>query len=351
MAEILVVDDDLVIAILVQRILEGDGHHVCVASDGQACLDMVAEAQPDLIVLDLEMPRMSGLDVCFRLKQAPVTRHLPILILTGRDARDARVPAWELGADEYLTKPPRPQDLVARCRSLLRTKRLIDELDSAEEVVFAFARTVEAKSRYTLGHSERVGQYALALGAEVGLTREETDILWRGAVLHDIGKISIPDAILDKPEKLTADESEVVKQHPLEGFRILEGLKSIQAVLPLVRWHHERLDGGGYPDGLRGDRIPLLVRIMSVADVFDAVSSERPFRPALPEAKCFEILKSDAADGGLDAGLVEKFCRRFAGRTTPTVHHVGDPLSGTIEPEVVSAFLKTRKPLVPAVGA
>lgn len=313
MAKILVVDDDVVVATFVQRVLEGDGHQVRVAGDGLEGLDMVAAAQPDLIVLDLDMPRMSGLDVCFRLKQAQATRLLPILILTGRAPSDARIPAWELGADEYLSKPPRPLDLVARCRSLLRTKRLVDELDSAEAVVFAFARTVEAKSRFTQGHSERVGQYAIALGEEVGLTPAEMDILRRGAVLHDIGKISIPDAILNKPGPLTADEYEVVKQHPLEGARILDGLRSIQAVLPLVHWHHERLDGGGYPDGLRGDAIPLLVRILSVADVYDAVSSERPYRPALPQAKCFEILQVDAEGGGLDAGLVQRFCRRFAG--------------------------------------
>jgi putative two-component system response regulator len=313
MAKILVVDDDLVIATFVLRVLEGDGHQVRVAGDGQVALDWVAAAQPDLIVLDLDMPGMGGLDVCFRLKQAPATRHMPILILTGRDAREARVPAWELGADEYLSKPPRPQDLVARCRSLLRTKRLVDELDSAEAVVFAFARTVEAKSRFTQGHSERVGQYAIALGEEVGLMPAEMDILRRGAVLHDIGKISIPDAILNKPGPLTAEEYDVVKRHPLEGVRILEGLKSIQAVLPLVRSHHERLDGAGYPDGLAGDEIPLLVRILAVTDVFDAISSERPYRAALPEAKSFEILHADAAGGGLDAGLVAKFCRRFAG--------------------------------------
>jgi putative two-component system response regulator len=332
MAEILVVDDDVVVATFVQRVLEGDGHHVRVAGDGLAGLDMVAAAHPDLIVLDLDMPRLGGLDVCFRLKQAPATRLLPILILTGRASSEARVPAWELGADEYLSKPPRPQDLVARCRSLLRTKRLVDDLDSAEDVVFAFARTVEAKSRYTQGHSERVGRYAIALGEEVGLMPAEMDILRRGAALHDIGKISIPDAILNKPGPLTAEEYEVVKRHPLEGARILEGLRSIQAVLPLVRSHHERLDGAGYPDGKRGNEIPLLVRILSVADVYDAVSSERPYRPALPQAKCFEILQTDAASGGLDAGLVQRFCRRFAGSDagrggSVTAYYVPKPAS------------------------
>jgi putative two-component system response regulator len=346
MAKILVVDDDVVICLLVQRILEGDGHTVTTAGDGQAGIDAIAADRPDLVVLDLDMPRMSGLEACHRLKQAPATRHLPILILTGRDSRDARVPAWELGADEYLSKPPHPQDLIARVRSLLRTKRLVDELDSAEDVMFAFARTLDAKSRFTLGHSERVGHYAQALGEEIGLMPDEADILRRGALLHDVGKISIPDAILDKPGPLSADEYALVKRHPLEGFRILEGLKSLRAVLPLVRWHHERIDGGGYPDGIRGDAIPLLVRILSVADVYDAVSSERPYRPALAPAKCFDILRADAQGGGLDAWLVEKFCRRFHAAGQSTVHHVAGSTSVTIEePEVVSTYLKTRQPV------
>jgi putative two-component system response regulator len=327
MAKILVVDDDVGVAVFLRRVLEGDGHEVRVAYDGQEGLDMVAEAQPDLIVLDLNMPRMNGLEVCYRLKQSPATRHLPILILTGREANDSRVPAWELGADEYLSKPLHPKDLVARCRSLLRAKRRIDAMDPAEAVVFALARTVEAKSRYTQGHSVRVGHYAIALGEEVGLIPTEMDTLRRGAVLHDIGKICIPDAILNKPGPLTDEEYEVVKQHPMEGVHILEGLKSIQAVLPLVRSHHERLDGGGYPDGLCGDEIPQLVRTLSVADVYDAVASERPYRPALPEAACFEILQADAARGGLDAKLVDAFCQRMHGSgpaDSQTQHHVGE---------------------------
>jgi putative two-component system response regulator len=330
MAKILVVDDDVEVALVITRVLEDDGHEVRMARDGQEGLDLIAAAQPDLIVLDLDMPRLSGLDVCYRLKQMPATRLMPILILTGRDPSDARVPAWELGADEYLSKPPRPQDLVARCRSLLRTKRLVDELDSAESVVLSFARTVESKSVYTQGHSKRVSQYAVALGEDVGLNSVEMHVLRRGAVLHDIGKICIPDAILNKPEPLTAEEYELAKRHPLEGVRILEGLRSIQDVLPLVRWHHERLDGRGYPDGLRGDDIPPLVRILAVTDVYDAISSDRPYRPALPRAKCFEILEADAAGGGLDAGLVDTFCQRMHGSgpsDSPTEHDVREPLS------------------------
>jgi putative two-component system response regulator len=313
MARILVVDDDADVAVLLRMTLEAEGYGVRVAADGQQALDAVAADVPDLVVLDLDMPNMGGLEVCERLKQAPATRLLPILILSGGDPAEARVHAWDLGADEFLTKPPNTQVLLSRCRSLLRVKRLVDELETAEEVVFAFARAVEAKCVFTRGHSDRVGRYAIALGAAIGLSADELQVLRRGAALHDIGKISLPDAILNKPTKLTADEYELVKQHPRQGVRILEGLRSVRETFPLVRWHHERLDGRGYPDGLFGGSIPLLVRVLSVADVYDALSSARPYRRALPPAQCFEILRTEGAGGGLDPELVRSFCQCMAG--------------------------------------
>jgi cyclic di-GMP phosphodiesterase len=196
---------------------------------------------------------------------------------------------------------------VARCRSLLRLKGLLDERDSAHATLFAFSRAVEAKCPYTLGHTERVTGYALRLAARVGLTDSETETLRRGGLLHDIGKISTPDAILNKPGRLTAAEYEIVKRHPLEGVRIVEPLRSLRSTLPLIRWHHERLDGHGYPDGLFGGAIPLVTRVLAVADVYDALASDRPYRPALPRDACFEELRANAAGGGLDPDLVRTF--------------------------------------------
>ena len=309
MANILVVDDDPLTATFLRTVLEEDGYHVRVAPDGQEALDMIAAEAPDLVVLDLEMPRMGGFEVCYRLKQAPATRLLPILILTAQNPKDVRLPAWELGADEFLAKPAHHHDVLTRCRALLRVKRLTDELDSAEAVVFALARTLEAKSVYTQGHSERVGRYAVALAENLGLSAGEIDILHRGAALHDIGKIGVPDSILDKPGELTDEEYEVVKQHPMQGIRILEPLRSVRVLLPLVRWHHERMDGRGYPDGLSGDAIPVLVRILSVADVYDALTSDRPYRPEMSRAEALEVMQADAAGGGLDPELVRRFYR------------------------------------------
>jgi len=306
-AEILVVDDEPGIASLLQALLTGDGQQVTLARDGQEALDRVAERQPDLVLPDLDMPHLGGFEVCDRLKHDPATRLLPILILTGQSASEARLHAWELGADDFLSKPFQVVELLARCRSLLRVKRLVDELDSAEAVVFAFARAVEAKSPYTQGHAERVTALTLALASRLGVPEAEREVLRRGSLLHDIGKISIPDAILNKPGRLTTEEYEVVKQHPVQGVRIVEPLRSIRDGIPLIRWHHERLDGTGYPDGLSGAAIPLLTRVLSVADVYDAVASARPYRPALRHAECLGLLRAEAASGRLDPELVRCF--------------------------------------------
>ncbi len=309
---ILVVDDNRTNALLLERVLLGEGHLVDVASDGQEALERVIHHTPDLILLDLDMPRVDGYEVCRRVKNDPATRFIPTVIVTAQNAFEAKLKAWELGADDFITKPFQCLEVVARCRSLLRIKRLIEERDSAEAVVFAFARVVEAKSPYTHGHSERVADYALTLAADVSIPEEQWETLRKGALLHDIGKVSVPDAILDKPETLTTAEFEIMKQHTVQGARIAEPLRSVRDAVPMIRWHHERLDGRGYPDGLFGAAIPLLVRILSVADVYDSLSSARPYRAAIPHPQCLEILRRDAAGGGLDPELVDHFCRCMA---------------------------------------
>jgi putative two-component system response regulator len=304
---ILVVDDDPTVGAALEHILQHEGYQVSRARDGRGALAAIADRLPDLILLDLNMPRMGGFEVCQRVKRDPTTSLLPIIIVTGESEFDARIQAWEVGADDFLSKPFQVVEVLARCRSLLRTKQLIDELDSAQSVLFAFARTLEAKSRYTQGHSERVTTLALALADRVGLPAVEQETLRRGSLLHDIGKISTPDSILDKPARLTPEEYAIVKQHPAEGVRMVESLRSIRDVIPFIRWHHERMDGSGYPDGLFGGSIPLAVRVLSVADVFDALATERPYRPALALDECFRILRADAAGGGLDPELVDEF--------------------------------------------
>jgi putative two-component system response regulator len=308
-SRILVVDDNPSIALLLQHVLTAEGYHVAIARDGLEGLARVVDYKPDLIFLDLNLPHLNGYEVCRRLKSDPVTRLTPIVMITAQTEFQSKLNAWEQGADEFLTKPFQLLEVSARCRSLLRIKRLVEERDSAENVIFALARTVEAKSPYTHGHSERVKDYALALAAEMDLTAEQREILRKGALLHDIGKISVPDAILNKPGPLTPEEYEVIKDHVRQGAHIVEPLRSMQDALPLIRSHHERLDGQGYPDGLKGEAIPLLVRILSVADIFDSLASCRPYREPIPPPHCLEMLRDNALHGGLDPELVALFSR------------------------------------------
>jgi putative two-component system response regulator len=301
------VDDDPILSGIMRQLLIEEGHDVVVASNGSDAIGEVYARPPDLIMLDLSMPGLDGLEVCHQLKSDPATRLLPILILSGRDPDEARIGAWDAGADEFLCKPVRSGELISRCRSLLRLKAAMDDLDSAQAAVFAFSRAVEAKCPYTLGHTERVTTFAVRLARHAGIPEVDREALRRGASLHDIGKISTPDHILNKPGKLTAGEYAVVKQHPIQGVRIVEPLRSLRSAIPLIRWHHERMDGRGYPDGLAGYKIPLAARVLAVADVYDALASARPYRGAMPHAECLAVMEQDAANGGLDVELVRCF--------------------------------------------
>jgi putative two-component system response regulator len=304
---VFIVDDNAAIASLLRHALERDGCAVDAMGDGREALERIAGAPPDLIFLDLDLPSFPGDELCRRIKNDPALKLIPVVMVTGHGDSVSKVTAWEYGADDLLTKPLRVAEVTARCRSLLRIKQLIEERDSAEAVVFALARTVEAKSQFTHGHSERVMRYALDLAEAVGVARHEREVLRKGALLHDIGKISVPDAILDKPDKLTSAEFDIVKGHPAQGAHIIEPLQSLRETLPLIRWHHERLDGKGYPDGLCGDDLPRLVRILSVADVYDALASERPYRQSMSHEHCLRVLRENAVGGGLDADLVAVF--------------------------------------------
>jgi putative two-component system response regulator len=309
---ILVVDDNPTIVSLLRHGLAAEGCQVSVAEDGLEAITLVHQKPPDLILLDLELPHLTGDEICRRLKQNAATQFIPVIMITAMTAMQNRLAAWEYGADEFLAKPFHLVEVVARCRSLLRIRRLIEERDSAESVVFALARAVEAKSPYTHGHSERVIHHSLALAAALGIDAGQCELLRKGALLHDIGKISIPDAILDKPGKLTPQEYEIVKAHPLNGAHIVEPLHSVRDAVPLIRSHHERVDGNGYPDGLRGEQIPLLVRVLSVADIYDSLSSQRPYRSPIPHSLCLEILRENAFGGGLDPELVAIYCEIVA---------------------------------------
>jgi putative two-component system response regulator len=312
MARVLVVDDNTGVQAVLCEMLVREGYEVVAAADGREALEVVRRQPPDLVLLDLNMPHVSGDEVCRQLKSNRATRLVPVIMLTGQGDTRTRLEAWEYGADEFLPKPLRLVEVKARCRSLLRIKELVEQRDSAESVVFSLVRALDAKNRYTRGHADRVADYSVRLARAVGLGEDDVETLRKGALLHDIGKIGIPDAILNKPGKLDAAETAVIRAHPAEGARIVEPLASVRAVRPIIRWHHERLDGSGYPDGLRGDEISLPVRIVAVTDVFDSLSSERPYRPAIAADVSLGILREEALNGWLDPELVALFAEMVA---------------------------------------
>jgi putative two-component system response regulator len=302
---ILIADDNNFYRRALQLTLEEWGYEVVAATDGEAAWAVLGGDQPPrLAILDWMMPKLDGPEVCRRVRSLPQYEPTYIILLTSKQGKSNAVVGLESGADDYIVKPFDRDELRAR----LRVGRRIVGLQTSETVVYTFARAVDAKSPYTRGHSERVTQYALALGQKLGLSATDLDVLRRGGNLHDIGKICVPDAILNKPGRLTKEEYDIVREHPTQGTRMVESLESCRDLVPIIRWHHERADGRGYPDGLTAAQIPLLVRVTSVADVYDALRSDRPYRHGLPHAECLTVLRQDAAGGGLDGELVEKFC-------------------------------------------
>jgi putative two-component system response regulator len=306
---ILVVDDYEPNVIGMRDLLEAAGYSVDAASNGRDALRAAAAGVHDVILLDVVMPEMSGIDVCRELKHRDTTRLTPVVLISASQDRDKRLAGLESGADDFLNKPIDPDELRARVRSLLRVRRLTDALESAETLFDMLGRIVEARDPYTEGHCERLAHYATALGTDIGLGRSDLDILYRGAFLHDIGKIATPDRVLLKPTRLTGEEYALIKQHPIVGDNLCSTVRSLEGVRPIIRSHHERVDGGGYPDGLSGEEIPLLARIVSVVDVFDALTTDRPYRKALPTKTAYKILFTEAESGWWSTELVERFVR------------------------------------------
>ena len=314
---ILIVDDLAENRDLLTRLLVGDGHLVYTATNGAGALELVAREQPDLVLLDVMMPRLNGFEVCRELKRNPSTRLIPVVLVTALYDSEDKMRGIEAGADDFLTKPVNQHELQARVRSLLRVKRYTDDLDSAESVIVSLALTIEARDAYTDGHCQRLAAYAAALGNALGLGDDDIAALERGGFLHDIGKVGIPDVVLLKPGPLTTAEYELVKRHTVIGDRLCGKLRLLQRVRPIVRHHHERLDGSGYPDGLCGDAIPLLAQIMGVVDVFDAVTTTRPYKPAVSaEHACTELVR-EIERGWRRADLVQAFIALARGNRLP----------------------------------
>lgn len=304
---VLVVDDEKPNVTLLTRLLQSEGYEVCTAGDGESALEAVARERPDVILLDVLMPRLSGFDVCRRLKDMPGTRLTPVVLVTGLNAPEDKIEGINAGADDFLTKPLNPHELKARVRSLVRLKRYTDDLDSAESVILSLALTIEARDPSTQGHCQRLATYATVLGERLGLDEDDRRALHRGGYLHDVGKVGMPDALLLKPDRLTPQEFDEIKQHTVIGERLCGTLRSLHAVRPIIRHHHERRDGSGYPDGLKADAIPLLAQIIGIVDVYDALTTARPYKPAHPPTRAYEELAEEVRKGWRREDLVGEF--------------------------------------------
>ena len=310
--KILVVDDDAANRELLQETLIAEGMEVVTAPDGRSSLEEFARLKPDLVLLDVNMPFLDGFEVCRRLKSNPETRLTPVVLVTGLTGREDRVRGIKSGADGFLSKPVDQSELLAHVRSLLSLKAHTDELERAELVLFALARCIEGKDPNTEGHCERLSGYSVQLGKEIGLPDDQLVALRRAGIVHDIGKVAVPETILLKPGRLTPEEFLVMQHHPVLGERICAPLKSFRLVLPIIRHHHEKLDGSGYPDGLKGEEISLTARVLQIVDVYDALTTDRPYKSAFASVKALEIMEDEVNKGWWDSRIFGEFKRLVA---------------------------------------
>ena len=289
--------------------LENQRYDVFTAENPDSARQWCLQLQPDLVLLHDHLPQVRGSELCRRLKQDPLNHLTPVVLISSTPTAIELERSREAGAADFWGMPSSFGEGLDRVQSLLRLKSYIDE--QAKSVVLSLARSIEAKHCLTDGHSDRLAEYSLQLGESLGLNEEDLEELRLGCLLHDIGKLSVPDSILLKPGRLDAQEAAVMRQHPITGEQICAPLKSLRPILPIIRHHHERVDGSGYPDGLYGGDIPLKARILQVADVYDALTNDRPYREALSSGEALEILHEEAMQGWVEASLVWKFSRIY----------------------------------------
>lgn len=304
---ILVADDEESNRELLSALLTAEGYQVICATDGDEALSAIRSRSVDLALLDVVMPRRTGFSVCQIAKSAPETGLIPIILVTGLGNSDDRVDGAVCGADDFLNKPVNKRELLARVHSLLRLKQFTDDLDNAEMVLFSLALSIEAKDPYTGGHCDRLAKYSTRLAERLDLPDYLRVALRRGALIHDIGKLAVPEHILLKPGPLTPEERKIMEHHSVAGERICAPLRSFRHVLPIIRHHHEKWDGSGYPDGLKREQIPLTARILQVTDVYDALTTDRPYRKAFSSENALAILNQEMQRGWWDKTVLQEF--------------------------------------------
>ena len=304
---ILVVDDEASVRRLLVRILTPLCGCLDQAGSAPEALDLVRANPPDLVVLDVHLPGASGHTVLQEIRADGELRLIPVVMVSGEATREERLEAIRCGVTDFLAKPFDAEELTTRVRWLMELKSFTDTLEEAHKVIVALARTVDARDPYTAGHSQRVSLYAGLLAERLGLPAEDVATVRQGSLFHDLGKIAVRDRVLLKPGRLTPAEFAEMQRHPAVGHDLLAPMKTLARAMPIVLHHHERLDGSGYPDGVSGDQIPTMVRIVTLADVYDGLTSLRPYREPFASGEALDELEAEGRRGWVDSALVEEF--------------------------------------------
>ncbi|NOY64065.1 MAG: response regulator [Nitrospirae bacterium] len=304
---VLIVDDIPSNLELIEVIVQSEGFTVLKAYHGHKAIEIFEELKPDIAIIDVMMPDMDGFQLCNTLKELAGKRYFPIIMLTALNDKESKIKGIECGADDFISKPFEPRELIAKMRSLIKLKELHDELEHSENIILTLAVALEARDPYTRGHSTRVGDLSREFAAFLGLSVKDQEMLKKAGILHDIGKIGMSEAILRKPAPLTDEEFNLIKKHPIIGEQICSPLHSLRDILPAIRHHHERWDGRGFPDGIGGKNIPLYARILSIVDAFDAMLSERPYRQGRTYFEVLSSMRREQHNGQWDPELLSYF--------------------------------------------
>jgi putative two-component system response regulator len=324
---VMVVDDEPHYRDLVCQILRD--HRVIPVESGQQAITALYQQNIDIVLLDVMMPDVDGYEVCRQIKSNPLWRGIPVIMLTPTKRLEDRIRAMDAGADDFIGKPVDVNELIIRVKSSARLKQYFDQLENTEAVLFTLANVVEAKDQYTKNHLKRIASMGMSLAHHAGLSQHEQRMIWYGGTLHDIGKVGISDTIIKKPDKLTAEEFELVKQHTVLGERIVTPLRFGKYIGPIVRGHHEYWNGSGYPDGIQGDTIPIGARVITICDVFDALTTDRCYRAAYSQDYAFRLVES-LSGKAFDPRLVQL----FLDHSSSIVASVQNPLTGRLQERI-----------------
>jgi putative two-component system response regulator len=304
---ILVVDDHAFNLEVMEGLLYGEGYKVLTASGGEEALKIAAGETVDLAILDVMMPGMNGFELCKRLKTMFGKGFFPVILVTALTELEDKIAGLQAGADDFLTKPFHTVEFLTKIRSLLKLRTLQYAVEHSEDVIMALATSCEAKDPRSKGHSERVGNLAMELASYLGMQQDDSELLFKAGVLHDIGKIGIREDIVYKTTDLTEEEMRLFREHTRIGEDICKPLFSARHVLPAIRSHHERWDGRGFPDGLKGEDIPFFARVVAIANSFDAMVSNGPHRPHFSAGEAVLRMEQERFSGQWDPGLLRSF--------------------------------------------